>query len=551
MLRRLANQARNRLSSDSHRGAKTWPTWLGDKTLDLPAGEPESLCLPAYTRGGQPPRTRIQPHAPSGLHPDDPESYFTRHRWSDCLSALLAGDDSAHRASQDALEWIGRGMPKSDRAWEPYSSCERVVNLAVLLAARPQCMDARHEPTVRKFFSESLEWISAHLEYYGAGRTNNHVLNNARALVVGGTAIRSGISIERGLVIFARMAPLLFQDHGFLRERSSHYQVIVTNWLLDAVHFARASPVMSNVARLARAQLEECSLRASRATSRLLSYLEGANTHIGDVSPDVHPQLSVERLRYLYPASLEPRPEPVSGQWDDWVFVSDGWQTLATCMPPRTHPVHYTTHGHDDLGGFVWLVDGRTVLVDAGRTRYLDGATTRFQVGPAGHNTVRINGLGPLAESLLLNGRWYPEPYASATVDCTVDGDRGFSLRHDGFSRLPDVGEHMRSVRLEQDALVIEDRVDGAGLVRLETLWHFAPDFAQTSLHHVAATDARLAVTVSHDAGGGSDPGYTWQTYPFAAAYGEEQPAPMLRLAWRVPLPCSIRTVLNVTRCVA
>lgn len=550
VLRRVGNKARHRWSGGNHRGAKVWPDWLGDGSLDVTAGS-EPLCFPAYTMGGPevPDCTALSAAFDRGH--DDPESYFAGHRWRHCLSAVIEGNESARLAVQKTLNWIQLSPPKSDRAWEPYSSCERVVNLAVLLAARPECRELIAERIVRDFFADSLEWINGHLEYYGTERTNNHILNNARALVVAGVVLRSDTAVERGLVIFARMAPGLFQADGFLRERSSHYQVVVTGWLLDAVHFARGVQFRSDVALRALDSLEQLSSRVAGATSLLLSYLGASRTHIGDISPDVHPRLSMERLRYLYSSSMTSVPEEMSGRRDDWIFVSNGKQALVTCLVPRSYPVDYNTHGHSDLGSFVWLVQGSPVLVDAGRSRYLTGATSFFQSGPAGHNTILINGLAPLAESLFLNGHWCPTPYSSATVRSEANGHVGFSVSHDGFSRIDHIGEHVRSVCFQGDTLVVDDQVDGSGKVRLETLWHFPPHFALTSKNTAVATGAGMLVSSSSAALDGQVPDLRRETYPFSEAYGDEQVAPMLRLVWSVSLPCSVRTILSVTPCAA
>lgn len=552
VVRRLLNQVRRGFAADVHRVKKQRPAWLDGRRLDLKTAEPRPLLFPRYVaHDGPENRACVNLQSSFDHNHNDPECYLSRNRWSECLSASLDGTQSARTAVRVALDWLGKSLPKSDAAWEPYSSCERVVNLAVLLSARPECRTDIDEQSLRCFFEDSLLWIDDHLEYYGTRYTNNHVLNNARALVVAGAVLQCAPAVDRGLILFANMARELFQENGFLRERSSHYQVIICNWLLDALHFARFAQVGSEAGARALAELESLSERVTRATSLLFTCLGETNIHIGDISPDIHPSLSWKRLRCLYPTSITVLPDSQIGHRDDWVFVSKNGHALVACVVPHSYPVKHTTHGHSDLGGFVWLHKGIPILVDAGRSRYTNGTSSKLQAGPSGHNTVLINGLGALAESLFLTACWCPEPYSRATVNVEVDPHGGFTLTHNGFRRIKGFGEHVRQIGIEHDGIVVHDRVEGTGTVVLETLWHFPPQFSPAANDKAAITGGGVRVTVVSATGAGQEPDRQWQSYPFASAYGDEQPAPMLRLVWSISLPCSIRTVLNLAPCAA
>lgn len=547
-LRRVVGTVRRRAARDAHRAGKAWPKWLGrDGPLcDEVAGAP--LLLPAYTLGADGRGRAATLRAESDRGGRDPETYLATQRWGDCISALSASKDEAVLAARKACDWVRRMPPKTDRAWEAYSACERVVNLAVLLAARKECREGLPDGLIRGFLADSLAWIHGHLEYYGPGRTNNHILNNARALVVAGVVLGRTDALELGLAVLARMGPELFQTGGFLRERSSHYQVVVTGWLLDAVHFARGAPALSRRASEALGRVEAIARRASEATSLLLAVLGPCGTHIGDISPDMAPGLSAERMDVLYGEWMDRSGGTAAERVDDWVLVSRGRHSLVSCLLPREYPEKCTTHGHSDLGSFVWLFDGTPVLVDAGRSRYVAGETARSQVGPCGHNTLLVNGLGPLAESLLLNGRWFPKPYSAATIEAGIDVDGGLIVAHDGFSRIRGVGRHQRRVSFREKALVVVDEVEGSGRAALETLWHFPPGFSPTDTFQGVLSVAGPTVTVSAGASSdGSEPDPRWGKYVFSAAYGDEQTAAVLRLRWSVSLPCRVTTVLRVS----
>ena len=69
------------------------------------------------------------------------------------------------------------------------------------------------------------------LEYHHM--TFNHILNNARAIILWGELSHNLKLIELGHNIIINELPKLITEDGFLREGSSHYQFIVTRWIFD------------------------------------------------------------------------------------------------------------------------------------------------------------------------------------------------------------------------------------------------------------------------------------------------------------------------------
>lgn len=499
VLRRVTRTIRQLWTKDVHLGQKQWPVWLGHPDLGLGDKRDMPLSFPKYPLASPITESGAEKLPEGSVLDDDPEKYFAGNRWGECILAL--GDDQrASDAIDHVSRWVKKALPKSDAAWEPYSTCERIVNLALLLSVNPKCRACIDEKTLRSVFEESLQWISDHLEYYGTRHTNNHILNNARGMVVGGTVLQCEPIVERGLVLFARVARDLFQGGGFLRERSSHYQVIVTGWLLDTLHFARSASIRSAAGITALAELEDLAGRVTRATTILLAYLDKLDTHIGDISPDISPAVSTRRLDRLYPGAIETLTTLPTKHIDDWIFFAKGGHALTTCTVPSPYPLKFTTHGHSDLGGFVWAYQGMPLLVDAGRSRYTFAPSLSFQIGPRGHNTLVVNGLGALAGSLFEKTYWYPEPYSTAVISDEVNSERGLTIRHNGFCRIRNVGKHIRQIQVEGERLSVLDEVDGAGIVSLETFWHFPPSLAPLVGERCAISGGGIRVTINSSA---------------------------------------------------
>lgn len=550
--RRVGNGFRLRLRGAEHRGLKQWPAWLGTRDFGTVRADARTMAFPRYATATESPHGEVLRQR---FPPGDPEGYFATQRWGYCLEATLGDAVQAERALAEVLRWIGNPPAKSDAAWEPYSACERVVNLAVLLATKPVCwerLEAAQRQAVADFLAESAIWIHGRLEYYGPVRTNNHILNNARALVVAGRLLGNETLVDRGLALFTHMAQRLFLPEGFLRERSSHYQVVVVNWLLDVLHFGQSADPSGRTAAGAMAELRAIAERAAAATTRLLAADPMFRVHIGDVSPDSHPATTRMRLLCLYPEYFPVANDKADGLWDEWLFARAERHQLLACAVPARYPFDYTTHGHADLGSFVWLFAGRPLLVDPGRSSYDVDEVARMQCGPSWHNTLLVQGLPPLTDTVLTRGRWCPRPYAEAAVRCEYVAGEGLRIAHDGFSRVPGVGAYSRSITLDGDAIHVTDTLEGAGEVEIVLAWHFAPGLAPVDAPYPTLGDAAVQVRIEcPPAAATKEFRWDWGDYQFSGSYGDRQQAARLQVHERVSLPWSRRTTLRVMRCAA
>lgn len=466
----------------------------------------------------------------------DPEEALRGHRWAGCLVAI-GHPGKARDAFHQAMEWIAAPPPRESPAWETYSCCERIANLALLLAAQPELLAEAYLQRLAKFFSETATWIDEHLEYYGLDRTNNHFLNNGRALVIAGVVTGNDAWIRAGMSIANRFAPILFSVNGCLREGSSHYQMVVAGWLFDLLAFARlASP------GLVTNELEALAEQVGTVCAKLAECIPAMDTHIGDISPDLHPVQSLARLRLLYPERLNCSAS--SGRYGQWLIASDGPGSLLT-RAESSWPCAFTTHAHSDLGSFVWLWNGEPILVDPGRESYqavLSGGLD--QVAAASHNTLMVDGIPPLAASVLTIGAWYPRPYADASIDSEVEGSR-IRVGHDGFRRIAGLGTHVREVILAGNEILVTDILEGRGEARIDLNWHFSPRFREESDTSLTSETGRISIEIDFPV-----PGVRrWREYTYSRSYGQRESARSLVHSMQVSLPCRLQTRMHYMPC--
>jgi hypothetical protein len=180
-------------------------------------------------------------------------------------------------------------------------------------------------------------------------------------------------------------------------------------------------------------------------------------------------------------------------------------------------------HSHSDSLSLLARIGSREVLIDPGTYTYIADPEERNRYrGSAAHNTVRIDG----RDQALPAGpfRWDGKP-VTAIREWTSSAEADWldaSCVYAGFT-------HRRRIRFVKPAYVIVlDTVDGsAGQHLLEQFWHL--DAAEDA--------ARLAFTAPAE----SLPG--WRS----RALGAKEPAPVLRVTYRGPLPAQMAALLDLS----
>lgn len=537
----LQSVVRKRVA-DAHHAGRIRPGFLGMLEKDT-ATEQKGILLPAFHRKNenkwQPPRCADK-HGAS----DDIENYYFQHRWSECISAMWS-DNTAEQALNRVYTWIDEHVDDQQPEWEPYSSSERVANLAALLMVHPTLVRDTGVEKLRAFFANSLYWIDAHLENYPGERTNNHILNNARAMVIAGSVLGSTSAVETGVHLFTQMAAKLISPKGFLRERSSHYQIVIANWFMDTILFAK--PYAERSAAIARnlLELESVAGRVNEAAAVIVAGTKQLQANIGDISPDVCPAVSLARLQFLHGfAQTADIPKGIDIA-DGWFFMQDSTQSIIGNTPYPKFPVAHPTHGHNDLGSFIWAIDGRIVLSDPGRFRYTKDAVSLEQIVGRGHNCVVIDGFSPLAEPLNVNGGWNPDYYASAKISVSATSNHELVLKHTGFSRITSVKEHTRTIRLGERTMTVEDHISGSAGHLVEQYWHFSPGAVveiekDKAFVHIA--NRKISCLPSVTNGNGS---IQVLDYASSQQYGTSVVGKKILVSTEVQLPVTIKTTFS------
>lgn len=492
----------------------------------------------------------------SSIPADDPERYLNFHRWGwivrGYLNAALTLDESFGLIEK----WIQQNTNRNEYEWEPYSCCERIANIFVLFLQLP--IESRKRILscgIGSFILDSAYWVKHHAEYYGPGYTNNHILNNGRSLAIAGVLMDDKNILEAALAIFKNMLPELVTKSGFLRERSSHYQLIVLRWILDAEKAMSLSDdpvVLKNIDsirhyadRMAHAAVSLCD---SRGMLKVL---------IGDVSPDAEPNETCELLNNLYPqwkrAGAIERPGEAR---EGWFFLRQGRLEIVT-QQMEEYPLKYPSHGHADVSSFIFLFDGRQVLVDPGRNSYTKGPLAKRFTEGLFHNVPLVNGLAPAVSAFFSN--WTPERYGSVKINSGLSDMYSLRIEHNGFSRLGEQIRHTRIISINGVKLKVSDEFTGKKVYEVTLCWHFSPGFKvelkdegctclSSSFCSIAMTTAVLNKDKS-----GTDACSFCKVYDksgwYSPCYGVAQEARTIHVSGRFKFPVVISTTFEVKPC--
>lgn len=452
----------------------------------------------------------------------DEELSFSLNRWywlvydQPTLKQL-----TAEQVHQLAAFWISNNPFDADSpVWEPYSTSERLASYAVALSVKcglgaTQACIAQDEH-IRNFVLASRHHLLQRLEYYPGGVTFNHVVNDLKGLLIAAILLNDEPSARAVAALMDAELREITDRDGFLREGSSHYQLIITRWICECCFLLRQAGWEG-----IRAMLQDHQERLMAATRFFL------NTDItgpipmplfGDISPDFDPSWL---CRYFLSASTEAGgwhysqqvfPErlnrfewngPSCSQFTEYSRLQGyGWLLFIRHAPAQ--PDYFPNHSHDDFGSFQLYYQGALVLGDAGRYNYVPHPTNTEQCSAPGHNGVTINSL---LLALSNNYHLLPAAYRSYTVavdsgvsqnSCFVSVALSGSRKMNGFA----LHRHIRTFRLSPGECSVKDSTEGKGTFTVTTNFVFPPGAQLTSTpgaggYHLAQEAGAFGLTAS------------------------------------------------------
>lgn len=170
---------------------------------------------------------------------EDRENTFSLHRWGWLL--MLAVENPSVGTKKWGIrvmkDWLLKMKHlKSHSAWESYSTSERIVNalLFFYILRKYPCKADEDLEFLEQGLMEMAGHVIRNLEFHGE-LTNNHVLNNARALYMLGRFSGCENMADIGRKIFIEETPKMITPSGFLREDSASYHLLLLRTYLEVL----------------------------------------------------------------------------------------------------------------------------------------------------------------------------------------------------------------------------------------------------------------------------------------------------------------------------
>jgi len=365
---------------------------------------------------------------------------FHRQYGDDVLAAARAGDVA--EARRLVATWIEAHPPHPGDAWHPYPLSTRAGNWIAALTLVPELASAE----LSRSLWRQLQRLERNVEDDVLG---NHVIRNARALVLGGAAFGAPELTRRGIAILRREVPEQILRDGGHYERSPAYHLVVLRDLLEIQAVSPHSWLADAIERM-------------REFAAALARPDGAPALFNDGTVDA-PVLEL--------------PEPRAGLSvladSGFVVVRDGPLWLAFrcgAAAPRFLPAH----AHADALSFqLWWRD-RPVVVDPGTFTYEPGADRDWFRSTRSHSTMVVDG----RDQFRLWGAFRSGPLPKVALRYARENAIEASVVLPGRIR------HVRRIEWSGDELQIYDRLEGRGRHRVESrlLWAPGPPAVEVEL---------------------------------------------------------------------
>jgi hypothetical protein len=370
---------------------------------------------------------------------------FHDHYGEDALRLARAGDEAGARAAME--DWIERNPPAPGDRWHPYPVSTRAGNWLAALALAPGAQSG----IVRASLWRQLLHLERNVEHDVLG---NHLIRNARALVLGGLAFATPRLLELGAGLLERELPEQVLPDGGHYERSPVYHLVVLRDLLE-VDAALPGAVPAAV------------LERMHGFAAALARPDGEPALFNDGALDVAPTLDLP----VQPDGLAVFPDT------GYAVIRRGGVWLAfDCGPPS--PPFLPAHAHADALSFQLWLDGRAAVVDPGTFTYEAGAERDWFRGTAAHSTVAAGGDQFELWGAFRSGRLPRVELLEASESALAAAVEYRGVRHE------------RRLELDGGRLRVHDRIDGSGSRLLVSSLPLAPG-SEVDAEPVGAEAAR------------------------------------------------------------
>lgn len=286
-------------------------------------------------------------------------------------------------------DWIDHVPMSMLEAWHPYPISLRICNWVWAVSSwLDQDSDSSFRDKVLMSLQQQLHYLNSHLEF---DVTGNHLLENCKALIIGGLCLNQPVYWEKGWGILQReLKEQLLSDGGHY-ERSPMYHVIVIEDLMVLAEAFRCVGHVAHFELLLPYIYKGCDFLKAVSFHNQLPLFNDSAHH---VARDVDAILDVAKGTFGWKET-----QSADGTYflPDSGFYISKTATNYFCMDTGAlGPDFLLGHAHNDMLSFELIWDSEPLILDSGVFDYESGRPLKWRPifrSTKAHNTVMVNGI--------------------------------------------------------------------------------------------------------------------------------------------------------------
>lgn len=332
----------------------------------------------------------------SKLNFKDREDLSHIHRWTWAIYLLTGKDSKKNKLKKINFiknvinNWCYKyGNYKIDCKniiFEPYNISERLANYSLLV----KLGYLKEDKEVLKILKKQLVFLTENLEFYYK-KNSNHILNNARGILLFSEIINNKPYIKFALNIILFIIPKFIDKNGFFKFCSSHYQLIFSRWIFDINFFSKKKYING----ICKKALSACYFFIQNNNNRDLNI-----PFFGNISPDFKPdwilnfinqEKSLRDFIYQYWKNYNNNSLITYNECkgsNEWIKNSKDNFTIFL-RNPKIYGFDFN-HSHNDFFHFVLYYKKNPIIVDLGKLNYSLESHNKYNSGKF-HNSIIIN----------------------------------------------------------------------------------------------------------------------------------------------------------------
>ncbi len=404
--------------------------------------------------------------------------HYFNHTVGCARAFVVDGNAGPMRHCQKLIEsWIATAHIGHSDGWDAYPISLRVVNWIYAYALLAEKYDApAFLQRWRTSIYQQLAFLSEHLEYHLLA---NHLLKNAKALVIGGLFFADD---PRGKQWLATGEQLLWREFDEqVLEDGGHYERSPMYHALSLADFLECFALLRECKT--EQKIEEQTDSTTRIVAKLqamtrflaaTSHADGTLALFNDAanSEDFRPLALLKSATRILGADMQApvMAFPETGYYL-WSSADECDRIIVDAGPPGVD--YNLAHAHCDLLSYELRLDGQPFIVDSGVHGYGGDKFREYCRSTRAHNTVMFDG----REQSEVWGTFRIARAAELLgVDVHCD-EQSWDFRGAYRPYYKQDLSHERRIRRTMDGeWIIEDRVSGGRVKRAQSFIHLHPD---------------------------------------------------------------------------